>query len=265
MADRLLQKCLFCLSISLLLTQGIEKTEAQTYAYGFQVHCRKFIPGGPGFMNFFIEVPMTVPGVQVGWGEVKHYSQYDPNHNPHHSSCNGLPYPYGTVTIDPAWTVNHPFFGQVTGGNTRFFFDWVYEDYNQPAGLDYSQNCHGYAFDKGDWPDSAYYLVSFIPFANNCFVPCYPNEASKVSDLSRHSLKVTGTMCPDPFIPLIQKPRYITSSEQYATSGIYTRANGCPFGLDEGGRSVVWAHRAEKWDWQPNWSPTQFSGYKPRN
>jgi hypothetical protein len=249
------------LCVLMLASVWVEISDAQQHFYTFLVHARKFIPvgqpGGPGFVNFFVEVQMTVPDVQNGWGEAKYYAVSDPNHNPHHSNCHGAEYPYATITIDPTWHEVHPIYGPVDGRHTKFFFDWVYEDYTKPATLDYSQNCHGYAFDKGDWPDSASYLISGVPFAQACYIGCYPNEAVVASDTYRHSMKVTGTMCQHPYIPPLQVPKYVTSAEQYATNGTYTRANGCPNGLDIG-----WAHRAEKWDWQPNWTPTYFSGYK---
>jgi hypothetical protein len=154
------------------------------------------------------------------------------------SNCHGQKYDHLVVNIADNWTA------QVTIGTVTYsvnkshneaYWDWYYRDYQQVSEVDYSQNCHGYAFGVGDWPDEAGTLLDLgNPNVNQrCYleVPIgQGNLMTIASDPPDHSIKVTGDSCEqevetDPPLFVIGN-FHKTSIEKMRESGVYKRAGG---------------------------------------
>ncbi|MDP1563266.1 MAG: hypothetical protein Q8M16_17940 [Pirellulaceae bacterium] len=224
--------------------------------------CRKSIGGVLQSFPVFLQCDM--PG-QPPIGNATHdwYEKYDPNHadDIHHKNCLGQKYDYAKITVNLNWQQPVAGVGIVDIDDNKRHWDWVYAGYIPPPplpGMDYSRNCHAHTYGKHDHPDDDYSLLGEPPF-QPCYIPCLANESIVASHPGRHSIKVTGTMCElNPGIPILI-PRIVFSSEQFNESGVYTRMNGCPNGLDIG-----LAHVRAKWDWfVNNYEPPYFRDYKP--
>lgn len=222
--------------------------------------CRKSIGGVLQSFPVFLQCDM--PG-QPPIGNATHdwYEKNDPNHanDIHHTNCHGQKYDYAKITVNPIWTQFEQGIGFVKIADNKRHWDWVYAGYiPPPLGMDYSRNCHAFTYGKLDCPDDDYSLLGNPPFAP-CYIPCWANESIVASHPGRHSIKVTGTMCQlSPWIP-VPVPKIVFSTEQFNESGVYTRMNGCPNGLDIG-----LAHVPAKWDWfVNNYEPPYFYHYKP--
>ena len=190
------------------------------------------------------------------FGTAVHHSVFDGRQH----AC-GDQYDYAVVQIAENWLIkidrrDNGLKHQFTQLDNKAFWDWYYRDYNAAGQCDYSQNCHGYAFGVGDWPDDAGGIMGyrdpnqFIPLGTPPHIPCYEGCSTKdaviASNVSGHSIQVIGTECdlpedspiecehaPAPGPPEPCKIEAIVfSAEQFRESGSYTRAVVCPDSLD---------------------------------
>lgn len=212
---------------------------------------------------YYIEIPMAIPGEDPTgtFGNVVHYSGA---HGRVHS-C-GDRYDYTVVNVAVNWHViedqnSNPLRHQFTQLDNKNFWDWYYRDYDSPGQCDYSQNCHGFAFQVGDWPDNAAGIMGyrdpnqFIPAGAPPHTPCYAECSKQYAEIATnvavHTVQVIGAEC-DPGVAcdatsqgggggnngepcLIEVITF--SAEQFRESGTYTRMEPCP-----GSLAVEYAH-----------------------
>jgi hypothetical protein len=157
-------------------------------------------------------------------------------------NCKGQKYDYHEINIDPNWVA-------VRGGWTfthadnKAFWDFYYRDYDGPEDgkCDYSQNCHGFAFNVGDWPGDAStgVILNLTPLEDRCYQFSGVKDAT-IASLPDHSIRVVGKLCHQ--IPPVQEQShlemFIHSSEQFRESGTYTQTSSCT----EGGVNINLAH-----------------------
>lgn len=128
-------------------------------------------------------------------------------------------YDYATITAGPTWPVNH--MGRAFGeADVIRYWDWTYDGYIREGGgsLDFTQNCHGYAFGVGAWPDDSKALKGEQP--NPCWVPDVPKQT--IADCTTHTVKVETTDCKNSLGIIVTK-----SSEKFRESGYYTQESDC--------------------------------------
>jgi hypothetical protein len=200
---------------------------------------------------------------EVGWGTAAHYTGADRTKK----NCRGEFYDYGVLELDPNWTSDAVFVGPkenlvflpnvvATIANNKEYWDLYYAGYQGPQAGEpqcgYSQNCHGYAFGVGDWPDKAVVLLNVqgepgglpAPGGGNqqpCYDACDADVAVIASDVVNHSIKVEGGVCVTtglvppgfPVPPLVITKVVKKSWEKCRESGVYWRVAGdCPDSLD---------------------------------
>jgi len=188
-------------SILLLLKEATADQTPITYLPSV---ARVQVPGSPGaFTNVRIAVPIT--GI-------------DFNRNDGRMGCTAK-YDYVTITAGPTWPVNHMGRAYVEADVIRYW-DWTYEGYEGGGALDYTRNCHGYAFGVGDWPNDSTALIGQQP--NPCWVPDVPNAT--IADCKTHTVKIEMKDCRSSLGIIVSK-----SSEKFRESGYYTQASGCTY------------------------------------
>lgn len=160
------------------------------------------VSGSPGqYTNVPISVPVTgnhFSGVQGRMGCTEKYD-------------------YGIITVPPVWPV--------TFGGTNYeesdvirYWNWTYAGYSGGGALDYSQNCHGYAFGVGDWPDSSTGIIGSGTTA--CWVPDGSNAT--IADRVTHTVRISMKDCKNSLGVIVNE-----SSEKFRESGIYTQTGSC--------------------------------------
>lgn len=207
-------------------------------------------------------------GDTVGHGTARNFNQGDSG-----VYCHGQLCEYTEVSIDHSWTAEAdvPVEVDVGGGvieiqsqthtfthaHNKAFWDSFYTGYTEPAACDYTQNCHGYAFEVGNVIEEVTNLTNLFPAAAGVGgggaapVPCYEvfgqdekEEAEIACDVlhrgdDAHSIRVTPLECtPAPTVPQTfpAPPNYWIineSKEQFQESGTYTRSIGCPLGIGD--------------------------------
>lgn len=141
--------------------------------------------------------------MQMIGGECWHYA--GPVHGkPAPCQTNGATYSYATLTMKPGWNVT---FGGVVYNKATNEAHWDnfydHPGYTKQAGstVDYTKNCHGYAFEAGDWPDSASGFVGTgwapgEPATNPA--PCFAQAIISSSEKFRESpIYNQSATCPD--------------------------------------------------------------------
>ncbi len=213
--------------IALVLVQCADTMADITYGNDLVVKCRKMINGTMrNFLNIHIDLKNPQLGDDVGWGTAKLHTGNDGKLN-----CNNVPYDYAVVQIDANWTSHKLVDGVIvvfSQADNKAYWDEFYTGYTAPAACDYSQNCHGYAFDVGDGPLTAEGIIDAAA-ASPCWVAATNPLAVVATNRIGHSIKVTGANCPvagGPKIPPI--PVILTSHEQYQESGVYSQSTVCP-------------------------------------
>lgn len=206
---------------------------------------------GGQFLEFPCPIDLKNPDNNdfTGWGFVTHNTGVDGKQN-----CNGVRYNFHSVSIDPNWstTVVLPapwnVAYTVTQVDNKAYYDYYYRiDYTGPSSCDYSKNCHGYAFDVGDWPDDSQVQtlmgINPVPPGQSapppCYIPSNKRDAEVASDTVGHSIKVFGSECEAgsaqtggggigiPEEPVLAQA-IIQSNEQLRESGIYIQTETCP-------------------------------------
>jgi hypothetical protein len=164
------------------------------------------VPGSPGlFAQVRIDVPITGTHFNKNDGRMGCTKNYD----------------YATVTAGPTWPVNHMGRAYVEADVIRYW-DWTYDGYDREGGgaLDFTQNCHGYAFGVGDWPNDSTALKGQQP--NPCWVPDVPKAT--IADCTTHTVKIETTDCKNSLGIIVSK-----SSEKFRESGYYRQTSDCTF------------------------------------
>ncbi len=209
-----------------------------------------------------IDLKNPSTGKNVGWGTFAHYT----NNARTKTNCNNDLYDYCKADIDPAWQSNYVFVIDPTTGaegvfpgvtaninHNKAYWDEYYAGYTGPANgepkCDYSQNCHGFAFGVGDWPDKALELIDAQVQGNppppgggnqvSCYVGCDTDVATVATDINNHSIKIEGGVCVEqgtggpPPPPPVNLKVVKKSWEQCRESGTYRReAGACPDSLN---------------------------------
>jgi hypothetical protein len=250
-----------CIKIAVILlvlflfgrTSRAQITEEDVFVVQVRVEVK---PGK--FENFKPEIklnrPSANPPVTDGHGIVKVYA----GNSRTKENCKGQNYDYSTVQInmddpntpaDEGWKAEvQDSFGkkhQVGHADNKRYWDWYYQAYGkspeQDHKCDYSQNCFGYAFGVGDWPDDPQTLLALDD--QNPNQGCYQNSSIKDAKIvightdqnspGEHAIKVVGKECPvsgsggsggtpgsEATAP---KQIYIRSEEQCLESGTYVQ------------------------------------------
>ena len=162
------------------------------------------VQGSPGLFELVpIDVPITGTRFNRNDGRMGCTEKYD----------------YATITAGPTWPVNH--MGRAFGeADVIRYWDWTYDGYIREGGgsLDYTQNCHGYAFGVGAWPDDSKALKGEQP--NPCWVPDVPNQT--IADCTTHTVKVETKDCKNSLGIIV-----LRSSEKFRESGYYKQESDC--------------------------------------
>lgn len=140
-------------------------------------------------------IPLNLFPLGDDWGEAKSYSPMG-GCTTGKKNCNGTPYTYTTASINAQWsdiiTGSDDGVYTVNEANILRFYKFYYAAYDQEGNVDYTKNCHGYAFDVGNWPADGGPGVGVIineSAFNPCYVPAYPQNA-KIACTGAHSVKV---------------------------------------------------------------------------
>lgn len=166
------------------------------------------------------------------------------------TNAHGTPYGYGKVDIQKGfrWEIKNHFgpgkhhTGDVT--ELKRYWNWVYSNYKKVSPEpDFSMNCHGYAFDVGDWPYTAVELLAEGPFpAGSKLKPLYKRTPAAQWARSTiavdgksttamgsagvaHSMKIDGTAGKQGGVT---KHASIYSIEKFRESGIYSQQTDWP-------------------------------------
>lgn len=255
----MIQRLVFALLLTLFFcNKGFGQTYRDTWDFNVRVS-----NGSGGWRNTvaFIDLRNPDKGDSVGFGTAIDYVAA----NSDKKNCNDDKYGYIKVSIDEEWHGHLKLGGDRVGAvDAQRFWDWVYADmgYERVTKLDFSKNCHGYAFGVGDWPYSAEGPLGRGPFPTGSIKsPCYehmfePKKAKVAVEVklpgngasavfgTRHSIKVVGAECDvsagdqtpnadaigdDTVGPgTIKKQAIVESTEQFRASGIYRQTSDCP-------------------------------------
>lgn len=223
------------------------------YREYYPVMCRIQVNGN--WEVVVVRVDLKRPDINDddGWGTARHFSASESTKE----NCNDEAYAYTEAHLDHAWEQEQFEFGEVrtfTHEDNKRFWDWYYAGYTAPEACDYTQNCHGYAFGVGDWPDSAVPIIDNRPIPDPlppdpipppCYVAAEVKEAQIASVPPSHSIKVQGAECevelppgppipipnPDPGEPPMAQA-LVASWEQFRESGTYSQTAECPDSVD---------------------------------
>lgn len=139
------------------------------------------------------------------------------------AGCAGEKYDYAKVSTAPAWP--QTYLGTVyAAADNKRFWDWLYSGYSGGGACDWTQNCHGYAFGVGDWPETSSKIIK--SGATECWVG-YASNAT-IADNGGHTVKITMKNCQNSLGLIVE-----TSSEKFRESGTYTQTGNC--NLQNGG------------------------------
>jgi hypothetical protein len=197
-----------------------------------------------GSRNYFegqVDIPVEHPGHPPGLVTLGKVILYEGNASLK-TNCAGEKYNHGVISIDDNWVVSVLVGGQprnVGKADNERYWDHYYQDYAKVSGIDYSMNCHGYAFGVGDWPQSSLGIIreSSPPHPDDCYKTVTPADWKEVeiaSDDPGHSIKITGDECTivigDPGnvpVETTLKMYEKTSSEKFRESGVYEQSGSC--------------------------------------
>ncbi|MDB4778149.1 hypothetical protein OAG68_01705 [bacterium] len=183
-------------------------------------------------------------GDLVGDGEIIEYDVTDGLK----TNCNGTKYNYSVVNMDNGWIgiLESDSTVGVSAADTEAYWDWVYHGYEKVSGLDFTQNCHGFAFGIGDWPQAATTIVGATELSP-CYIRATELDATVAVDHhatgvvgAAHSIKVWSDSCEVEVV--VPGPRgepihhteiqtattIVESKEQFRESGIYRQTSECP-------------------------------------
>lgn len=192
------------LFVSTILVQiNLSLSQQSVYQPNLRVDVRVILPNGEPF-DTFVGIPTNVnpinnPNAPGTHGVHRWVRGADRNK----TNCNGgdNKYDYSEVQIDMNWFVNDPVLGLIDHSHNLAYWNHYYQDYDGPlqGSCDYSQNCHGFAFGVGDWPDHVWTLLNAYDGANSCHIGVSVKDATIATDPPYHSIIVTGAEC-DPVV-----------------------------------------------------------------
>lgn len=171
----------------------------------------------------------------IDWGDATKYNLFDPDDYAGcitgKTNCDSEHYEYMTVSINTAWSVTISVnFTPVTFtvADTEAYWDHKYTGYSKVGSVNYSQNCHGYAFGVGDWPADIYGCGVLVD------TPCYQPQYIYNADIATltdntHSMKVTGAICSQEYA---FTEIFATTTEKYRESAIYEQSQFCSSGVN---------------------------------
>jgi hypothetical protein len=188
-------------------------------------------PLGGVVQNFAIALPLGSGGVGTG---TKHKIFDDFGSCVSYGvNCTADVYEYYTFSVSSNWsasgTYNNQSFSGVTQSDTEEYYDWRYAGYTKIGNVDWSQNCHGYAFGVTGWPEDGPYGAGILINSPYCYSQQYTYNANIATNTS-HTIKILGgAMCSDPYVTW----EIVTSSaEKFRESAIYMKSQGCDSGVN---------------------------------
>jgi hypothetical protein len=228
---------------SLSISSGVFAQE-EPWCY---IKVRKDLGDGKGVRDHDAVIKLRTKNDGVGFGTATRFTAAVSNK----LNCAGNPYEYVKVTIDENW--EGIVIDENTGMLTNFrcgpadleaYWNDVYEGYEKLSGVDFTKNCHGYAFDVGDWPAEATLLLNLGPFAQIPGRACWETSELKDAKIASlppsHSIKVVGGTCnvaqlpgPVPAIPgqpaqPVIKQVIKETRQKFRESGVYRQTADCP-------------------------------------
>ena len=141
-------------------------------------------------------------------------------------NCQGTPYQYSEMTVSNSWigqfTYNMVTYN-VNVSHTEAYWDWRFLGYEKQGSVDYTKNCHGFAFGVGDWPADGGMGAIIILKEGACYAQTDPVHATiAVSTGCTHSIKVSGGLALNGSQPW---PRVLATTEKFRESAIYKQHN----------------------------------------
>lgn len=103
------------------------------------------------------------------------------------------------------------------------YYDEKYAGYEQIGYVDFSINCHGYAFGTGNWPESSHQGIGVL-LANTCYLYAMPSDA-EVAWSYTHSIKVSGEECD--MGSGMMMPHIVLTTEKFRASRVYKQTGSC--------------------------------------
>ncbi|MFN5709669.1 MAG: hypothetical protein ACK49R_16165 [Planctomycetota bacterium] len=232
---------------SLSISSGVFAQE-EPWCY---IKVRKDLGDGKGVRDHDAVIKLRTKNDGVGFGTATRFTAAVSNK----LNCAGNPYEYVKVTIDENW--EGIVIDENTGMLTNFrcgpadleaYWNDVYEGYEKLSGVDFTKNCHGYAFDVGDWPAEATLLLNLGPFAQIPGRACWETSELKDAKIASlppsHSIKVVGGTCtitqpPGP-VPVVPgqpgqpaiKQVIKETKQKFRESGVYRQTANCPESVD---------------------------------
>ncbi len=149
-------------------------------------------------------------------------------------NCTDADYSCAVVNITTTWEQVTVINGQsftFTNEDAEDFWDHMYLPlgYEKIGTIDYSMNCHGYAFGVGDWPEDGQYGAELI-------LECWQADDDQcdatvavTQNGHDHSIKVIGAECNDGYTSWCIHENLI---EKYKESALYLKEGDCPGGVN---------------------------------
>ena len=231
---------------SLSISSGLFAQEELEY---LDIVVLKDIGDGRGVQEHPAKIKLRTKDAGIGFGTATWFSAAVSDK----ANCAGNVYAYAKVKIDPNWTgfilkvdflTGLPSSIPVYPTDLEAYWDDVYNGYEKLSGVDFNQNCHGYAFNVGDWPDEAALLLNLGPFVLVPGLACWETSEMKDAKIASlppsHSIKVVGGTCnvaqlpgPVPAIPgqpaqPVIKQVIKETRQKFRESGVYRQTADCP-------------------------------------
>ena len=148
------------------------------------------------------------------------YTEYS-GENDGAMGCNDKKYNYSKVTAGPNWPIIINGF-TFTEQHNKDYWAWVYDGYTVDGNgnCDWTQNCHGYAFGVGNWPDDS----TIIKAAGSPVVNCWIQDMTdaRIADNTGHTLKISVEDC-----PLSVGLKILATTEKFRESPKYKLTTSC--------------------------------------
>lgn len=226
---------------------------AQQELEHFDIVVLKDIGDGRGVQEHVAKIKLRTKDSGIGFGTATIFPAALSNK----LNCVGNAYEYAEVKMDPNWTgfilkvdflTGMPSSIPVYPADLEAYWDDVYKGYEKLSGVDFTKNCHGYAFDVGDWPAEANLLLNLGPLVQApgraCWETSEVKDAKIASEPPSHSIKVVGGTCslaqppgPVPAIPgqpaqpvIIQVVK--ETRQKVRESGVSRQTADCPESVD---------------------------------
>lgn len=225
--------------------------------------------------DYWAKIDLENPdkGDSDGFGTAIKYAAS--NVNGQKTNCNGDRYEYYVVDIEDGWTGTIQKTFTVDGENeqevtvevpisvedVQRFYDFHYRGYQKlTQEIDFSKNCHGYAFEVGDWPSECVEILAVGPFVfPSTKTPCWEEaekaDAEVAADVvvkngttfygKGHSVRVTGEaqevplegtlgLGPNGGLLTATVDAITETKEKFRASAIYRQSSNFPESLDIG-------------------------------